>query len=149
MKKKIGILMAAFILSAGLLFANSGKNAIPESVVSAFNRGFSCAKEVQWEGYGSYYKVTFNQHGNTLYVFYSDNGELMGTANNILSDKLPDLLQSAIKTKYQGYWITDLVKYDAGDQTGFIVTVENADEKIVLKTSYNHHWQVYTKENKV
>jgi hypothetical protein len=148
MKKKIVTLMAAFVLVANITFANTRENPVPEPVVSAFTGSFSGAKEVRWESYGSYYKATFKQNGKALYVFYSDNAEFMGIANNIVSDKLPDLLQAGIKNKYQGYWITELVKYYVADKTGFLVTVENADEKIVLKTNDNQHWQVYSKKTK-
>src|SRR5450432_364973 len=146
MKKKIVIWMAAFVLIANIVFANTSENLIPESVASAFGSSFSCAKEVHWESLGNYYKATFRQNGNQLYVFYSDNAEFMGIAKNILSDKLPNSLQDGIKNKYPGYWITDLAKYDVADKTGFLVTIENADEKIVLKTNDNKHWQVYSKQ---
>ena len=148
MKKKILTLLAAFVLVANILFANTRENPVPEPVVSAFSGSFSSAKEVHWEGFGNYYKATFSQNGNALYVFYSDNAEFMGIANNVLSDKLPGLLQTGIKNKYQGYWITDLVKYNVAGKTGFLVTIENANEKIVLKTNSNQHWQVYFKKTK-
>jgi hypothetical protein len=148
MKRKIITLMAAFVLIANILFANSRTNPVPESVISAFNSCFSYAKEVHWEGLGIYYKATFRQNGKTLYVFYSDNAEFMGIANYILSDKLPDLLQAGLKNQYSGYWITDLAQYSVADKTGFLVTIENADEKIVLKTNNNQHWQVYSREDK-
>jgi hypothetical protein len=83
-----------------------------------------------------------------MYVFYSDNAELMGIAKNVLSDKLPALLQAGLKKKYPEFWITGLSKYVIADKTGFLVTIENADEKIVLKTDDNQHWQVYSKEIK-
>jgi hypothetical protein len=149
MKKKIVTLMAALVLVVNMLFANTGGNLIPESVLSAFNQRFSNAKEIHWDGLDNYYKVTFSQNGHMLYVFYSDQAEYMGIAKNILSDKLPDLLITGIKNKYQGYWISDLAQYSVVDKTGFLVTLENADEKIVLKTNDNLHWQVYSKESKL
>ena len=72
----------------------------------------------------------------------------MGIAKNVLSDKLPVLLQAGLKNKYPDFWITDLAKYDIADNTGFLVTIENANEKIVLKTNDNQHWQVYSREIK-
>lgn len=148
MKKKIITLMAAFVLFANILLANTNKNGIPESVASEFNRDFSNAKEVRWEGLGIYYKATFEQDDNTLYVFYTDNAEFMGIAKNVLSDKLPESLKANIKSRYPDYWISELVKYVVVDKTGFFVTIENVSEKIVLKTDDNLHWQVFTKKMK-
>lgn len=148
MKKKILTWIAAFLLIANILLANTGKTMVPESVTAAFNCNFSHATEVHWEGWGNYYKATFKQNDHTLYVFFSDNAELMGIAKNVLSDKLPILLQEGLKNKYSDFWITGLAKYVIADKTGFLVTMENADEKIVLKAMDNQHWQVYSKEIK-
>lgn len=148
MKKKIVTLITAFVLIANLLFANAGKIQIPESVISEFGKTFSNAKEVRWEDFGNYFKATFLQTGKTWYAFYSDNAEFMGVAKNLLSDKLPDLLQTEIKTKFQGYWITDLAGFHVGDKAGFIVTLENTDQKIVLTAGNNKHWQIHSRENK-
>jgi hypothetical protein len=149
MKKKIVTLMAAFVLVANVIFANTGKNSVPESVAYAFSQSFSHAKVIHWDNFAGYYKATFMQRGKTMYAFYSDDAEFIGTAKNVLSDKLPDVLQTGVKNKFQGYWITDLANYQVAGKDGFLVTIENANEKIVLKTDYNQHWQVYSKASKV
>jgi hypothetical protein len=148
MKKKILSCMAAFLLMANILLANTRAAMVPESIASAFSYDFSYATEIHWEGWGNYYKATFRQNDHTMYVFYSDNAELMGIAKNVLSDKLPVVLQTGLKNKYPDFWITELSKYDIADKTGFLVTIENADEKIVLKTNAGQHWQVYSREIK-
>jgi hypothetical protein len=145
MKKKIIMLAAAFVLVTNVIFANSDKARIPESVASAFTSTFAHVRDVRWENFGNYFKASFIQKGKTMYAFYSDNAEFMGVAKNILSDGLPGMLQAEIKSKYPGYWITDLAKYQVGDKNGFLITLENADKKIVLKTEDNQHWQIYTK----
>jgi hypothetical protein len=148
MKKKILTCMAAFLLIANILLANTRETAVPESVKTAFSHNFSYATEVHWEGWGNYYKATFRQNDHTLYVFFSDNADLMGIAKNILSDKLPVSLQAGLQNKYSDFWITGLTKYVIADKTGFLVTIENAVEKIVLKATDNRHWQVYSRETK-
>ena len=140
--------MAAFLLIANILLANTKETMVPETVAAAFNNSFSQATEVRWEGWGNYYKATFRQNDHTMYVFFSDNAELMGIAKNVLSDRLPIVLQSGLKNKYPDFWITELAKYVVADKTGFLVTIENADEKVVLKAMDNQHWQVYSKETK-
>jgi hypothetical protein len=148
MKKKIITLVAAFVLIANAIFANAVKNMVPESVTYTFNQTFSRARLIHWDSFGTYFKATFMQRGKTMYAFYSDDAEFMGMANNILSDKLPVILQNEVKNKFQGYWITDLVNYEVAGKSGFLLTIENADEKIVIKTDDNQHWQVYKKKSK-
>ncbi|HEX3081345.1 MAG TPA: hypothetical protein VHQ04_12805 [Puia sp.] len=148
MKKKIITWTAAFLLIANILLAKTPETSVPEPVAAAFNSNFSQATDVRWEGWGSYYKATFRQNDHTLYVFFSDNAELMGIAKNVLSDKLPVLLQAGLKIKYPDFWITELAKFMISEKTGFLVTIENRDEKIVLKSIDNQHWQVYSREAK-
>lgn len=148
MKKKIITLTTALVLIANIMFANTGKNSVPELVLSAFDQTFSHAKEVNWENFGNYFKATFWQKGKTEYAYYSGNGEFMAVAKNILSDKLPEALRTELKNKFQGYWITDLAEYRISDKDGFVITLENADNKIVLKADYSQHWRLYTKGNK-
>ena len=148
MKRKIITLAVAFVLIANSMFAGAVKNMVPESVAYAFNQSFSHAKLIHWDSFGTYFKATFMQRGETMYAFYSDDAEFMGLAKNVLSDNLPVTLLSAIKTKFQGYWITDLTNYEVAGKNGFLITIENADEKIVLKAIANQHWQIYSRTNK-
>jgi hypothetical protein len=144
MKKKIITLAAAFVLIANVMFANTGKSSVPEFVVSAFYQTFSHAREVSWENFGNYFKATFWKKGKTIYAFYSENGDFIGVAKNVLSDRLPEVLRTEIKSKFQGYWISDLSEYHVNDSNGFVITLENADKKIVLKAENSQHWQLYT-----
>ena len=149
MKKKIITLAVAFVLIANTMFAGAVKSMVPESVSYAFNQGFAHAKLIHWDSFGTYFKATFMQKGETMYAFYSDDAEFMGVAKNILSDNLPVTLLSEIKTKFQGYWIIDLANYEVAGKNGFLITIENADEKLVLKSMDSQHWQVYSRKTKI
>jgi hypothetical protein len=149
MKKKLITLVAAFILITNAIFANTATNPVPASVESAFRQNFHHVTQVLWDSFGNYYKATVSDKSNTMYVFYSENAELMGMGRNVLSDRLPEVLQSDIKSRFQEYWITDLVQYKVADKNGYLITVENADKKFVLKSEDNQHWQIYSKENKI
>ena len=149
MKKKLITLVAAFILVSTAIFANTAANPVPAFVESAFRQNFHHVTQVLWDSFGNYYKATVSDKSITMYVFYSENAELMGMGRNVLSDRLPEVLQSEIKSRFQEYWITDLVQYRVADKNGYLITVENADKKFVLKSEDNQHWQIYSKENKI
>ncbi len=148
MKKKIITMLSALILVSSAIFANTTATPVPASVESAFSQNFQHVRQVRWDSFGNYFKATVSDKGRTMFVFYSDNAELMGMGRNLLSDRLPELLQTGIKSRFQEYWITDLVQYRVGDKEGYLVTVENADKKIVLKSEDNRNWQIFSKENK-
>jgi hypothetical protein len=143
MKKRILILMSFFILGLTASYAKSNDDKVPVSVTSEFSRNFSLASNVQWEKIGSYYKVSFNQSEMTLFAFYTEDADFMGIANIMLSDKLPVSLQSQIKKNYEGYWITDLFKFSITDNPGYFIALENADQKIMLKSDSYQNWYLY------
>ena len=109
-----------------------------------FSIDFSFARNVSWESINGYYKASFIEHGKTLYAFYTADADFMGIATYLLSDRLPVSLQSVIKEKYKGYWITDLFYFQVNSTPGFLITLENADQKIMLKAEENKSWSLYS-----
>ncbi len=148
MKKKILTLMTALMLIISATYADSADRHIPVSVMSAFRSDFSYASNVNWELFNGYYKASFNEHGITLYAFYTSDGEFMGLATYLLSDRLPISLQSEIKEKYKGYWITDLFHFNINNVPGYFITLENADRKIMLKAEKYNSWSFYSEMKK-
>ncbi|SRR5579871_578856 len=139
------ILVAAFFgLSA---YANDNDGKIPETVSSAFSKNFQHARRVRWDDYSSYYKATFMVRGTVLYAFYSADADLMGTGKNILSTSLPVKLKNELSKDYSSYWISDLFEYSVNGGKAYCVTLENADQKISLK-SEGSGWYFYKKLQK-
>jgi len=148
MKQKIAMLAAALILTCGASFANGTDNNIPNSIQSDFSKHFARAKNVSWQKENEYYKVSFALHGNELFAFYSGDENFIGIAHNILSEKLPMMLQADLKMNYKDYWITDLEEYSINHQSGYIISLENADQKIILKSDNLNKWSVDKKIKK-
>lgn len=143
MKKRIVILAALFILGFTASYAKANDGPIPAPVASEFGIHFSNARNVKWEQIGSYYRVSFDELGTTLFAFYTEDADFMGIANYELSDKLPAALKSEIKNKYGDYWITDLFRYSIKDAPGYFIELENADRKIMLKSDGYQKWYTY------
>jgi hypothetical protein len=143
MKKRCIILMAAILFTITTTYANTRDGGVPESVVAEFSHTFYQARNAKWEKIDNYYEVTFNQFGTTLFAFYSEDSDFMGIAGYILSDKLPVSLISDLKTKYGNYWITDLFRYNVNETAGYCVTLENGDQKIMLKSDEGQKWYIY------
>ncbi len=148
MKKRILILAASLILIFSVSYANGDSKPVPARVSSVFSDDFFYASNVRWEANGEYYKASFDKHGMTVYAFYTGDGELMGVATYLLSNRLPGNLQSEIQGKYAGYWITDLFQFNINNNVGYFVTLENADRKIMLKAEENKSWSFYSEVKK-
>ncbi len=143
MKKMIATLAIAF----SSLFAFAGETNVSQKVLDAFKSEFSTATEVVWSTGSEYYKATFNYNGKYVYAFYSEDGEMLGMTRNLSPLDLPLALQNNLKKSYEGYWISDLFEAAKNESTNYFITLENADTKIVLKSTGNS-WNVYSKSKK-
>jgi hypothetical protein len=143
MKKIIVSLALLLALFTGRTYAGTNGPLIPAFVNAEFTGQFADAKDVIWETGRNFYKATFDIDGKTLFAFFADNGALMGIAHNLAADKLPGELREAVREHYAGYWITDLFTYKNADEKAFVITVENADRVVVLKSNDTTGWTVY------
>lgn len=143
--KKI-ILTLAIGLSTLCSFANEGT--VSSKVLDAFNNEFVTAKEVTWSEGSEYFKASFIFNDQHVSAFYTPDGELMAVTRYISSLDLPISLQSGLKKDYSNYWISDLFEMSNNDGTSYYITLENADKKIVLKSTNGDGWRLYQKRTK-
>ena len=148
MKKKIFLVITAAVLISVSTFANVRNEIIPASINANFGRHFAGATEVSWEKKDAFYKASFNLYGTTFFAYYGDDTRFVALTHNLLSDKLPLMLQAELKMKYASYWITDLVEYTAHHESGYSVTLEGRDHTIVLRSNNLNGWYIYKQVNK-
>ena len=150
--------MKQFILSIATLLmmgvsvsAFAGKNDdgnVNQLAVKSFKKDFSGANNIIWEQRDTYTKATFSLHGQVLFAYYNNNGDLQAVVRNITSDQLPISLLTSLKKEYGDFWISDLFEIVSDDQTSYYVTLENSDKKIVLKSQGTEFWNEFSKERK-
>jgi hypothetical protein len=147
MKKQI--LIGLFLLVAGISqsFANGEEN-VDAQVLHSFRKDFSSAQNVQWSNERNFVKATFTMDQHVVVAYYSDKGELLGVTRNITSNQLPITLLSDVRKNYKQYWIADLFEMAANGETSYYITLENGDQKLVLKSVNARGWQVFKKERK-
>ena len=147
MKKSILILAMLLTTIVGSSFANrtdDNKN----RAAASFKQDFASAKEVTWETSKELVKATFKLNDQVMFAYYSESGELMAVVRNMVSGQLPINLLTNLKKNYQGYWITDLFEVSASNESSYYVTLESADNVIVLKSSGLNKWEVFQKEKR-
>jgi hypothetical protein len=146
--KKLIVAMAV-ILMVGLTsaFANKGEE-INQRAIASFNNEFASAKNVSWNQDREYFRASFSLNNQVLYAYYDQKGELMAVIHHILSNQLPIYLMSELKKTYKNYWITDLLEMASNEQSNYYVSLDNADETLVLKSDGTNHWTVYKRIKK-
>src|SRR5678810_172824 len=139
--KKI-ILSAAIMMSLGIATVFAGTPDVNAKVLETFKNQFPTASETEWSTTSDYYKVDFVYSDNYVSAYYSLDGEFLATLRHISSVNLPMLLQSSLKNDYSNFWISDLYELAKYDGSSYYVTIENANQKIVLKSNGNG-WTVH------
>ncbi len=141
-------IILTLVIAISTLGAFAGEEVNPKALAS-FKNEFASAKEVTWTVTAEYFKAEFTFNGQYVNAFYNADGELMGLTRNITSLELPMNLQASLKKSYEDFWISDLFEITKSNNTGYYITLENADSKVVLKATAGEDWSVYKKVKKV
>ncbi|HEV8284028.1 MAG TPA: hypothetical protein VGQ09_06945 [Chitinophagaceae bacterium] len=145
--KKI-MMMLAMVFTLSTTFAFTGEEAVNKQALKAFKTDFAGATDAAWIVTNDYYRVAFTMNEQKLFAFYDGNGEFMAVTRYISSFQLPLNLQGSLKKSYSNYWISDLFEIASKDEVSYYVTLENADTKIVLKSTDGSDWSVFKKSRK-
>lgn len=122
---------------------------VSPAVLKSFQSSFVNAKEVDWSLYQTLYKARFALDGQYINAYYNSDGSLVAMTRNISSSQLPIALQTTIKNEYTAFWISDLFEIANEEGTSYYITLENADTKLVLKSTNNAAWSKFQKKQKI
>ncbi|HYH14542.1 MAG TPA: hypothetical protein VD794_04955 [Flavisolibacter sp.] len=143
-------LLIAFVIAATSILnpANaSDKSTSPEALAS-FQSTYSNATDVSWVNIGELYKVTFTLDGKAATAFYNTTGSLVAVTKNLSSMELPSALKASLKKEMKDGYISDLFMMSSEQGLVYYVTFENADTKLVMKSTNGKKWTVFQKTAK-
>ena len=120
---------------------------VTPSILKSFNTTFNMATDVEWTTTENLYKARFVLNGQVVNAYYSTDGEMLAVTRNITSQQLPLTLQTKLKKEYGEYWITDLFELNNDAGTGYYITLETSENKLILQ-SVNNNWSLYSKTKK-
>jgi hypothetical protein len=144
------ILAMAMMLMAGLTGAFAKNNeGISNEITTSFNKDFVSATNVSWNKQKDFIKATFTMNNQVMFAYYDESGNLIASARNILSEQLPINLMNDLKKGYGNYWISELFEMDRDGQASYYVTLENADETLILKSGSSNGWSTYKRSKKI
>ena len=139
------VMALAFLVFGQTSFA--GDDVTP-AVKESFNNSFKNATEVAWTVNDNFYKASFVFNSQYITAFYSADGKMIAVSRNISSTQLPIALQANLKMACRNYWISDLIELANEEGTVYYVTLENADTKLILKSTPNSDWTTFGKQRK-
>jgi hypothetical protein len=141
MKKTIIAAALSLVLGFSAAFANEG-TPLSAEISSSFNKEFTNAQNVNWQNKEQQSIASFTWNNQILHAYYSEDGQLNLLMHNIVSDNLPVMLLGQLKNNYNGYWISDLYEAVTNGHSSYYATIENADQKMALKSESSKTWDV-------
>lgn len=143
-------LLIVLTVISSLFTTASNANSFPinsEAALKAFQTRFASANQVNWSASNDLYKVSFAINEQQAVAYFDANGTFMGLTRNVVSTHLPLALQASLRSTYEDMWITDLFEFTTDGGVQYFVTLENADQKIVLKSNITG-WHLFKKVRK-
>jgi len=122
--------------------------AVEPTVLKSFNTTFANATEVDWSTTtNDLYKAKFALNGRYVTAYYTADGTMAALTRHISASELPVILQTNLKNNTKGKWVTDVLEVTNDSSVHYYVTLENADTKVVLKSS-STYWSTFQKQHK-
>lgn len=151
--KKLVVSLVMFVSVFSAAIASDGgkeRNKINYRVEAAFQREFSGAKSVKWDMVKNenIYQAQFIYNNERLNAYFDADGNLIATGRFVSAANLPLLIRKNIRQKYDEYKISEVVEYTTGDQTSYLVMVENEKARMLIQGYVNGSLNVFKKEKK-
>ena len=148
MKRRILTLALLLSLSLSNIFANTNEEVVNYRASNSFKKEFTQAQDVKWENSKDFVKATFKMNDQIMIAYYTNGGELLGVTRNITTSQLPINLITDIKKNHSNTWISDLFEITTNDETSYYITLQDADQTLVLKSSGTTGWTTFKKQKK-
>lgn len=143
MKKKF-ITVVAFVM-VGITSSIANEPNIDPRILSAFEKEFSFAKNVEWETRGPFIQVNFSLNGQGVVAWYNSEAELISTARNILYNQLPLSVIKALENDYADASLYAMVEINRDGETYYHIHAEKKNKKVLLKATQSGNIMVIKK----
>ena len=133
MKKFIIAFGAALTLISTTAFAGGKEKVNP--ALSTFQNEFKGATDVKWQQGKNVITAGFNFNGLRTEAYSTYDGELLGTARNVLFNQLPLAVIKQIDTRFGTAPVYDIIEFSAGSETFYQMIVELPKKKLEVRAT--------------
>ena len=132
MKKAFVTLFALLTLGVTVLLADTGADVDPK-ILSAFQKEFSFAKNVNWQEEGNLARVSFSLNDQGVVAWYNSDAELVKTARNILYNQLPISIMRTLDKEHENAAVLGITEISSNNETYYQIQVEKKAKRFLLK----------------
>jgi hypothetical protein len=144
--KKILIATLFLVTTMFTSFAGTSRE-VDARTIASFEKDYPGARQASWQITSDFAKVSFELNGTILFAYYSNEGSLIATTRNLVTNQLPIRLFAQLKKDYNNHWVTDLFELNAQGTSEYFITLENGNETRILRSS-DSGWELYDVKNK-
>jgi len=135
--KNLKLAMLALIGTATIAAQDLNINEVPSNLRTAFEQAHYGATDVEWEKDQDSYKVEFEIKREDYEIWYTTDGSISKMEKEIAENNLPQVIKSAINSKYPKYKIDSIEMMEENNSATYEVELKRGwnDEKHVIFTS--------------
>ena len=147
--KKLVVSLVMLVTVLGTALASDGTK-VNSRVESAFKKEFAGAKSVKWEVLkkSNLFQAHFIYNNERLNAFFDAEGNLVATGRFVAATSLPLLLRKNVYGKYKDYQVKDVIEYVQGQETSYLVALENEKTRLLVRGYISGSAYILKKEKK-
>ena len=148
--KKLFVLAVLFVSVCSYSVQAAEGDKVAPVIKEAFQKEFYGASHVKWELLkdNSIYQARFIYNAERLNAFYDEEGNLLAVGRYIAQANLPLMVSKTLAKKHSGYQVSEVIEYVQGNETSYLITLENEKTKLVVNAYGSGNSYVFKKEKK-
>ena len=146
MKRSIIVFSAILSVITATAFAGAKHGGNPAE--ATFQKEFNGATDVKWNEGKDVISASFVLSDSRVIAYFTTEGELLGTARNVLFNQLPLAVIKEINNRYGNAPVFDIVEYTSGTDTFYGMMVDTPTKRLKLKISAEGEVTVQQREKK-
>jgi hypothetical protein len=142
------LFIAALFAVSFMASAFASETKVSSAIMSNFKYQFKNVSDVNWTMGEGFAKATFVYNQVRTEAFYSPSGEIIGTSKGVSLDQLPVKAKRNFSKKYDGYDVTEAIRFEGPDEAAYFISAQNEKESVIVKVNDNDGVSLVTRSKK-
>ena len=127
-----------FMLAVGLTTALAdNKTDVNSKIKQSFKKEFTAAEFVSWDEVGNYRIARFVFHDHAAIAYFTEDGELLGSARTILFNQLPIAVIKSFEKNFDGANFIEVSEISNMEGTSYVIKAETRNKLYHVKLNAN------------
>lgn len=131
--KKTLLILSLFVTTAIQTVQAAGPDPTSEEAKASFKKEFPGAEIINWSSAGDLLKAVFIYDGYRSEAYFTEEGELKGSARNIFYAQLPLAVTRAIEKRYEKPDVMEVTEITMGSGTSYVIRLSSGTRSFKLQ----------------